>query len=208
MHVNQQVCNGCGKCVAECHRRAISMDASDKCSIDRTLCNDCADVFDIECVRVCQLEAIVSDAGTPVPVDRTLRLRSEHLLFLMAVLGARGNGHFRNTREWNAFRQTISKAYLDPDLKVRLTKNFDDNCTGCRTKQACGHAEKMGELDDQCFDKLGIEPGTVLRLWDVVERAQERLSIPFLRMLGSLNDEVIKDLLDSCPRSAAVWTNE
>jgi len=78
MTIIKSFCNGCGKCVAECHKNAIKKDGSNGYSIDPALCNECADIFDVECIRVCGNDAFNYDDGTLPVYDPTWRLRSEH----------------------------------------------------------------------------------------------------------------------------------
>ena len=151
MFIDTDLCNGCGKCVVECHRSAISGDGQGKYSINPGLCTGCKDVFDIECIRICETRAITYDKRVHLEYDPTWRLRSEHLIWLIAVMGSEGSGAFWvGAAEWDAFRRLISAAYLDTELKVRLTKNFDDNCTGCPRKKDLDHVEQCGRDDDAC----------------------------------------------------------
>jgi hypothetical protein len=139
----------------------------------------------------------------------------------MAVMGSRGSGAFPvGSQEWDAFRKLISAAYLNPELKVRLTRSLDDNCTGCARKQDYHHVQKCGQDDDLCYEELRIEPGTVMKLWDVIQIAQDRFSIPFIKKLGTIPDKVLKNYLSfvsapaeddsgetkcTCPKTDCEW---
>ena len=59
MIIVESSCSGCTKCVAECYRKAIYAPGSNRYVIDEALCNDCADLFEVQCVRVCREGAIV-----------------------------------------------------------------------------------------------------------------------------------------------------
>jgi NAD-dependent dihydropyrimidine dehydrogenase PreA subunit len=184
------LCDGCGKCVAECPKSAI-VKSSGVYAIDAGLCDNCDHYFDVECVRVCDENAITRDDGTIPVIEREWRLRSEHLIWLIAVIGSRGNGTFpAGILEWDAFRRLISAAIIDPGLKVRLTRDFDDICAGCPRKTELGHPENNGRADAACFDRLGIEPGTVMRLWDAVKLVEDTYSPSFI---GSYPDYVLRN---------------
>jgi len=208
MIINKDLCSGCGKCVAECPRAAIVCDNIGNYYIDFQLCNECDDIFEIECIRVCALNAITKNDGTYIDFDPIWRFRSEHLIWLMAIMGSRGSGRFQSgSKEWDAFRRLISAAYLDPELKVRMTRNFDDNCTGCPSKQNPGHVQRCGRADDLCYEKLGIKPGTVMRLWDVIKLVEDTFSIPFIKQLGTIPDDVLGDFLSFVSNDAKLFEN-
>ena len=190
MIINQNSCDKCGKCAAECPKTAIVKDNGGNYSIESGLCDDCADYFDIECIRVCEKNAITMNDGTVKTFDPTWRLRSEHLIWAMAVMGSRGGDYFKG-KHWDAFRRLISAAYLNPDLLVRMTHTFDDNCTGCALKQNPDHITMIRKLDDLCFLKLGVKPGLIIKFWDVVRLAEEKFTIGFLRELEVISEEVI-----------------
>jgi ferredoxin len=182
MIINNELCNGCKRCIAECYKGAIGINEAGNYVIDAALCNNCKDLFDIECIRVCAPRAITREDGSALDFNPTRRLRFEHLAWLIAIMGERGGGNFPlGNQEWDAFRKIISAAFLNPELKVRLSKNFDDVCIGCHRKQEAGHPEKCGNDDDVCSERLGVPPGTVMKLWDVIKLVEDKYSIPFLK---------------------------
>lgn len=192
MRIDPDACDGCGRCVAECPRSAIGPGPHGRPAIDPGRCDGCRGVLDVECARACRAGAIVGRDGSVPAFDPTWRLRAEHVIWLMAVMGSRGNGRFpAGTHSWDAFRRLLAAAFTDPGLRVRLTRNFDDNCTGCPVKRKPGHAEECGRLDDACFARLGVEPGTVMGVWEAVDLAGRKFDEPFLRSLGVLADEVL-----------------
>jgi Pyruvate/2-oxoacid:ferredoxin oxidoreductase delta subunit len=190
MLIRKELCNRCGKCVAECPKAAINKNGSDSYLIDAGLCNDCKDIFDIECIRVCEPKAITRADGTVPAFDTTWRLRPEHIAWAMAIMGERGKSErFRvGIKEFDEFRKLIAAAFIDPDFKVRLTKNFDDNCIGCPRKQEIGHPEKCGRDDDVCFQRLGLEPGIIIRFWDVIQLVEDKYSIQFMKQWKLYDD--------------------
>ena len=195
MKINKDACVKCGKCITECHNKAIKKD-SEGFFIDPILCKNCTDVYDIECVRICEFKAITADDGSLIDFDPTWRLRSEHVIWLMAMIGARSNKErYPVGGHWDEFRKLISAAYLNPDLQIRLTKYFDDNCIGCAARQAPGHFEDCGYVDDMCYKQLGVELGTTMKLWDFIKIAEQKFTIPFLQTLGSIPDETLKDYI-------------
>ena len=206
MRINRDLCDGCGKCVVECPKTAIISDDTGKYRVDESLCNDCGDMFDIECIRFCAEKAITADDGTIPEFDTICRIRSEHLLWFMSLIGSKGNDLYKSSH-WNAFRKIVSAAYLDPDLKVRLTKNIDDTCAGCLTKQKPGHVEECREKDDVCFERLGIEPGTVMRLWDAVQLVEDKFSIPFIKEHNLIGGDFFDCFLAFVSPDAKVLTN-
>ena len=206
MRINKDLCDGCGKCVAECHKTAIISDNAGKYNIDAGLCNDCDDMFDIECIRFCAVKAITADDGAIPKFDTTLRVRSEHLLWIMSLIGSKGNDVYRSSH-WNAFRKIVSDAYLDPDLKVRLTKSLDDTCAGCLAKQKPGHIEESRKKDDVCFERLGVEPGTVMKFWDAVQLIEDKFSIPFIKEHDLIGGNFLDCFLAFISRDAKLLIN-
>jgi len=205
MIINKELCKKCGKCVTECSNKAIVRSVEGSYSIDQSLCTDCADCSDIECIRMCGSSAITREDGTIPAIDRTPRLLSNHVTYLMAIMGDRGNsGRFpTDNREWREFRKHISAAFTDPDFKIRITYGFDDICVGCPRKQE-GCKELAGGY---VFERLGIEPGAVLRLWDVVRLFEEKFSVPLLKQQG-FDDEFINCIRTCVSPDAKFLTNE
>jgi Pyruvate/2-oxoacid:ferredoxin oxidoreductase delta subunit len=183
MIIQKELCTKCKKCVAECHKSAISKDDAGNFVIDPELCNDCCDIFEIECIRVCEPKAITRKDGTVPEFDPTWRLRSGHLSWMVALMGERGStGIFPvGEQDYDVFRQLIAAAFIDPDFMVRLVKSFDQNCIGCPRKQEAGHAEKQNRVDGIYFERLGVAPGTIMKFWDVIGLFEEKLSLPFIR---------------------------
>jgi len=200
MKINNELCNKCGRCVMECCHLAIIPDDNGGFFIDQQLCNNCEDLFDIECIRVCKKYAIIDNEGKVPEIDRTLRLRSEHLPWLIAVMGSRDNGDFPlGLREWEPFRKIISDAYLNPEKKVRFTKCFDDNCIGCPAKVAPGHAAYLEKLDDLCFKQLGIEPGTVMGIWDAIRLGAKKFPRSFFKEIDIIKESIVNDFFRCLP---------
>ena len=207
MVINKNLCVGCGECVTECPRKAIVSDGSDKYKVEAEMCNNCEDRFDVECIRICAEKAFAADDGTVPEFDPTCRIRSEHLLWLMSILGAKGSGIYKDSH-WDGFRKIISAAYLDPDLEVRLTRCIDDTCVKCRLKQNLKHLEESGALDDVCFERLGVKPGTVMRLWDAVQLVEDKFSLPFIQEHKIISGDNLGCLIAFISRDAKMLTNE
>jgi len=199
MLINKDLCSGCGICITECPQKAITKDETGKYVIENQLCNDCADISDIECVRVCSLKAITFNDGTLPEVDPMWRVRPEHLIWMMALIASRGvqdsGKYWVGQPQWDQKRRLTAAAYLDPDIKIRLTRSFDDICQRCPAKQEPGHSEVSGKVDDMCFEKLGVAPGTVMRLWDAVQMIEEKFTIPFMKTLTPIPDDIFSDIL-------------
>jgi len=180
MVIDKNLCVACGKCVSECPRKAISKDEAGSYSVDAEICNDCEDMFDIECIRVCGKNAFAGCDGKVLDFDKTCRVRSEHLVWMMSIMGSKGNKVYDN-HHWDLFRKIIASAYLDPELKVRLTVSIDDTCVKCHQKQNLKHLEESGNLDRLCFGRIGVQPGTIMRFWDAVKLAEEKYTIDFVK---------------------------
>ena len=205
MIINKDLCKKCGKCVAECANKAIGKNSEEGYAIDRLLCTDCVDFSDIECIRHCKFKAITQEDGTIPEIDTTRRLLSNHIPWLIAIMGDRGNtGRFPvDNREYKEFRKLIAAAFIDPELKIRITYGFDDICISCPRKQE-GCREAPGGA---AFERLGIEPGTVMRLWDVVKLVEDKYSVSFLKQYG-YDDEFINCIRTFVSPDAKMLTNE
>ena len=179
MVINNDVCQKCGKCVIECANIAIRKNDDGNYIIDPSLCNNCKDSLDIECIRHCTFKAITHEDGTVPEFDTTKRLLSNHVAWIIAIMGARGNTtRFPvDNREWKEFRKLIASAYIDPDLKIRIVYGHDDICITCGRKQT-GCRESAG---GPCFERLGIEAGTIIKFWDLVKLVEDKYSLSFLK---------------------------
>ena len=192
-------CTGCAICVTECPQRAIGTNDAGEYIIDRQLCNDCKNIPYIECIRVCDYNAITYDNGTHPEIDPTWRVRPEHLIWMMAVIASRGvqdeTKYMVGHPQYDQKRRLASAALLDPDLKIRLTRSFDDICIKCPAKQEPGHSEVSGKVDDMCFEEMGIEANAEMRLWDAVKLIEEKFSLSFIKSLTPIPDDILKDFL-------------
>ena len=182
MKIIQELCNGCAKCVPECWKAAITKSQDDdKYTIDTTKCDNCQTFFEVECVRVCTPKAIVNDDDSVIEFDPTFRILAGHLQWLVAIMGSRNTNRFPvGNIEYDKFRRLIATAYLNPELKVRVTPNFDDICVGCERKAEPGHAESLVEPCLASFARLGIEPGTIMNFWDLIQLIEDTYSLPFI----------------------------
>jgi ferredoxin len=205
MLINKELCKECGACITECPSKAIVKNDAGEYSIDSLLCTECEACLDIECIRHCKFNAIVGEDGKVPEYDRTKRLLSNHIAYLVAIMGDRGRtGHFPiDNREWIAFRKLIAAAFTDPELKIRIVYGYDDICIGCKRKQGdC--IEAAGGL---AFAQLGIEPGTVMRFWDMIQLIEDKYSMPFLKKCG-YSDEFINCVRTFVSPDAKMLTNE
>ena len=181
MKINREICSKCGKCVSECPNKAIIKNEDGNYIIDSVLCTECTDLPDQEpeCFRHCPLGSMVLNNGE-VPVKDTVpRLRAEHAVWIMAIMGARDSDKFKSSH-WDLFRKLAARFYTEPDLVVRLTKYLDDNCYGCMAKQKAGHLEESGQFDDLCHEKLGLKFGEKIKLWDLIRMIEEKFSAKFI----------------------------
>ena len=46
-----------------------------------------------------------------------------------------------------------------------------------------------------CYRELGIEPGTVMRLWDAVKLIEEKFSSAFIKTLTFMPDEAYNNFI-------------
>ena len=182
MIINKDLCNGCTKCVAACPAGAISVaDGQRYAEIDRNVCINCAAYADIECIRVCDRKAITREDGTVPEFDATPRLLSAHLNYIIAVMGDRDDGHFpAGHPKWDPFRKMIAQAFLNPVMNVRLTRHFDDMCIMCSNKKECGKGIH-DSTNMTHFEKLEVEPGTVMNFWEMIKLAEEKYDMAFLK---------------------------
>ena len=208
MLIDKNLCKKCGKCVPECGNKAINKNESGDFFIEQSLCTECADCLDIECIRYCKSNAIKRKDGTIVEFDTTPRLLSGHIPWMLAIMGDRGKtGRFPvDNREYNAFRKLISKAFINPDLKIRVVYGWDDICGGCPRKQA-GCKEPSGSVN---FKQLGIEPGEVMRFWDLIQLVENNYSMKFMRnqQPDYIDDEFISCIRTFVSPDAKILTNE
>jgi|GEM_PF-6231746 len=189
MKIDKNLCSGCGKCVPACPPKAIIKGDGDFYIINKSLCINCATATDIECIKHCPKNAILNDDGTKPVYDKTTRIRSEHFMWIMAIMGAKDDDIFKESH-WDGMRSFISKAYLDPQLMVRLTKAIDDTCYKCTAKHKPGHLEASAVYDDIFFEKFGLSEGDKLKFWDMI-RLCENLTVEFLKSTKCIPDYVI-----------------
>ena len=184
MIINRNLCNGCTKCVAACPAGAISAaDGQRYVEVDRNICTNCDAYADIECIRVCDCRAITREDGTVPEFDATPRLLTAHLNYIIAVMGERDDGRFpAGNPKWDPFRKMIAQAFLNPEMNIRLTRHFDDMCIMCSGKKECGKGIH-DSTNMTHFEKLGIEPGTVMKFWEVIRLAEEKYDMPFLKQM-------------------------
>jgi hypothetical protein len=191
---------------------AISKKDEGKYIIDAVICNNCENLMDMECIRVCAPNAITREDGTAVQFDATWRVRPEHLIWMMALLASRGaqdEGKYSvGNPQWDQKRKLVSSAFLNPDFKIRLTRSYDDICLRCGAKQEPGHPEVSGGVDDLCYKELGITPGTVMKLWDVVKMIEEKFSLAFIKTLSPIPDDILADILKFASPDAKMLTND
>lgn len=207
MKIIEEFCVDCGKCEIECHLKAIHQNKnSGHYEIDETICNNCVDLMDVQCVRGCGVNAIMKEGKDStyerVPINYTMRLQPVHLQWFIGIMGARGNGDFCINREHTAFRTLISKLILNPEEKVRLVPIYDDVCVGCDRKQEPEHRESLAKKDDILFKELGIEPGTVMRMWDALKFFEEKITVKLLRDINT-PEFVILNYLEGISHAAA-----
>ena len=204
MLIDKALCIKCEKCIIECPNKAIRINGEGEIYIDRSLCTDCIDFSDIECIRVCDYKAITREDGTIPEIDRTPRLLSGHIPWAIAIIGDRGlSGRFPvDNREWGEFRKLIAAAIIDPDLKIRIVYGVDDICISCPAKQT-GCREAPGSIT---FERLGLEPGAVIRFWDAVRLVEDNYSTAFLKE-RNFEDIVIDCICKGVTPGAKILTN-
>ena len=189
MIINKDLCKKCGLCVSQCENSAIDLDGDGNYIIDQSKCTNCEGLSDIECIRLCKFKAITDENGVVPEFDTTPRLLSYHITWLIAIMGARGNTERFpiDNREWAAFRKFIGEIYKNPDMKVRITHSYDDICFECPNRQkGCRVAQQHYSI---IFNRLGIEPGAIMNIWDLVKLYEDKYSIPFMKEYG--HDEAL-----------------
>ena len=212
MIINKDLCKKCGVCVSECPHIAISKNDDGDYVIDLELCDDCDRAYGNECVRACKFNAISFNDGTFPEPDPMWRVRPEHVLWMMPLIAAKGyTDESRYTvghPQWDMKRKLIADAYLNPDLEVRLTEIWDDICFKCVSKQIPGHMDVTKEVDDKCYEALGLKPGMIVKLWDIVRLIEENFTEDFVNSLNPMPDEIYNDLLSFLSPGAKMLENE
>lgn len=172
MKILAELCTSCGLCKPECHRKAIRKNADGSYTIDQTICNDCKDLFEIQCIQVCPVDCIVHSDSEKINEEEKyagpIRLRPDHVLYVVGILKSRGENRYRVGREWGVLRSVLSKAIENPDLMIRITPYFDDACFGCGMKSNDEHIRVVKWEDEEARKQTGIEFGQVIRFWDAV----------------------------------------
>ena len=200
MRIIKELCNGCGKCEVECHRNAIIKNQNGQFIIDESLCNECDGLLDIQCAWVCPLSCIVKTLqGTEyerIFSDSMIRLRPDHLLYLIAIMGSANSGRYVNGREWAPLRKIIAKAFLDPELEVRVVPTFDDACVGCKLKKDPNHVKQLIWEDKKTLDKVGFKFGKVVKFWDAVTVMKKKIDVKHLKSIKKPKS-FIEDFLNS-----------
>ncbi len=196
MRIISEQCNNCGICEAECHRNAVTKDNNGKFIIDASLCNNCEGLLDYQCAWVCPCNCIVDESGNPISItDRTARLRPDHILYMVAVLGAGNSGRYVTGREWVLMRNIIAEAFRDPRLMIRIVPTFDDGCIGCKSKKDPKHVEKLIWEDKKTLDAAGFKYGQVINFWDAISAIKKNITKRYLKKIGK-SDVFIKDFFD------------
>jgi len=190
MIINNELCKKCGRCITECANKAISKTDGGEYIIDQSVCTDCSHASDIECIRMCKFDAITKKDGTIPEIDRTARIIANHIPYLIAIMGDRGNsGRFPvDNKEWAAFRKMSAAAFTNPDMKIRIIIGNDDICVGCAKKQeGCWSGPQ-----EEVFERLGIKPGAKMRFWDMIQLIEDKYSAEFVKKVDyNLDDEFI-----------------
>lgn len=193
-------CNRCGKCETECHKSAIDKDQNGMPCINEKLCDECNGLYDAQCVRVCSAGCIVkSPQGSLIArinIDNKIRLRPDHLLYTVAILGSGNSGRYLGGREWAVQREIIAKAFLDPKLEIRIVPVFDDACIGCSMKKDPTHRERLAWEDKKTLDVLGLKYGQDIQFWDAVAIARKKISAGYLKSITKF-DEFINDFFSN-----------
>lgn len=199
MKIIDELCTRCGECLPQCHLEAISVDEEGRYVIDQSICNECEDLLDVQCARVCRPACIV-DADTLEPVKNILpqipTLRPDHLLYLIAVMGTGNSGRYTLRKERVIERSIIARAYLDPQMKVRIVPTFDACCLGCPRKRQPRHRQNLINEDTKTAGFLGFEFGQVINFWDAVDIARQKMTPEYLKSVRK-PDVFIKDFMNS-----------
>lgn len=187
MMIIKELCNECGKCEVECHRNAIKREQNGQFVIDKSLCNECDGLLDIQCAWVCPLSCITKTLqGTEyerILSDSMIRLRPDHLLYLIAIMGSKNNGHYIIGREWRPLRKIIAEAFLNPELEIRIVPTFDDACIGCNLKKNTNHVKQLTWEDKETLDKAGFKFGDIIKFWDAIKAIKKKIDLKYLKSI-------------------------
>ena len=208
MIISKDLCKKCGLCAPECEYSAIGINDDGDYAIDQSLCTNCKGCLDIECIRVCKYKAITTNDGSVPEIDTTTRILSDHISWFIAIMGARGNDAKLfppgQGREWTAFRKLIGKANANPEMNIRITYGYDDICRGCPGKKTgCRERQQPYHI---ILDRLGVEAGAVINVWDLVKLYEDKFSVPFMKDFG-YGDDIIECVRTFLSPDAKFHTN-
>ena len=202
MKIIEKDCTKCGICVKQCHLEAIKITPDGRYEINASLCDRCSGLLDIQCARECKPACIVSLSDEPIKniLPDIPTLRPDHLLYLIAIMGTGNSGHYTLRKERAIERSIISRAYLDPAMKVRIVPIFDSCCVGCPRKKEKLHREHLIDEDTKTAKFLGFSFGEVTNFWEAVKIAVEKCTPETLKDIRK-NDMFVEDFMNLTPGS-------
>ena len=197
MKIIEKDCTKCGICIKQCHLGAIKITPNGSYEIDASLCNGCSGLLDIQCARECKPACIVSSSDEPIKnvLPDIPSLRPDHLLYLIAVMGTGNSGHYTLRKERVIERSIISRAYLDPAMKVRIVPVFDSCCLGCPRRKEELHREHLIDEDIRTAKFLGFSFGEIINFWEAVNIAVEKFTPETLKNIRK-SDIFVDDFMN------------
>lgn len=186
MRIIESLCSKCGLCKAECHRNAIFKNEEGEYFIDSQLCDECEGLLDVQCARVCKSNCISRIVDGKEIIIKNIspeltRLRPDHLLYLIAIMGTGNSGRYTTGRERAIERSIIANAFIHPNLEIRIVPIFDDCCISCPRKKEPLHREHLIFEDTKTIELLGFKFGQIINFWDAVSKAKKIITPDYLR---------------------------
>jgi hypothetical protein len=196
MHILEHACTGCGDCVPNCYRAAISPAGEGKFAIDPAKCDQCAKLHEPFCARACRFSAvegaflkagIMSRDHDPRP-----RIRVTNLQYFVGAMFFDGVDYYRERSGMPLIHATHAKAYVNPDLQIVIARGLDDFCWGCARKKDGPHLDGNVASDLVTEALTDLKPNQAVRYWDALRLCYEKLPPSIFREKTNIEEQYIK----------------